>query len=284
MRRGATKCPGGAKLQARLPANRLVRMTIGLFAPVLISLLAIFWVWDHVDDWVWWQVGLIFLIVLEIAYVLTVALVIPAALILGFLVLSRRGTAGRSAVGRWCLLCVSLLCGIIAAETVCAVWRHAPHRSTALPPEGPRSLAAFFAAHPPIHRARDSHPPRRATDPEDKSAINIVVLGESSAEGVPFAPRVSVGGIVGWQLEEAMPARPVHVWNFAVSGATLERQHERLLGATLRPDAVIIYCGHNELSSRFAHRALPAIISTINSRRSRQPWSAGSKQRPRPVA
>jgi hypothetical protein len=76
-------------------------------------------------------------------------------------------------------------------------------------------------------------------------------MGESSAEGVPYNRWVSIGRIIAWQLEEAIPGRSIHFETLAESGETLEMQHQRLSRLTRRPDALIIYCGHNEFSARF---------------------------------
>jgi lysophospholipase L1-like esterase len=245
----------GTESVARLPVRRLVAVSIAFCPVVLFALVAIFWALDHAPDWFWWKTALVTLIAIEIAYALTLALAAPAAIVLGFLVFATRKRPHRSSLGRWCLLCVSLIGGMIATETVCAAWRYRSHRSTVAPAGEARSLAALLAEHP--HAPRDPSSSHPSTVSKEDDAIDIVVLGESSAEGVPFAAWVSIGRIVCWQLEQVMPARAVHLWSFAVSGATLERQEQRLREATLRPDAVIIYCGHNELSSRFAASRAP---------------------------
>ena len=82
--------------------------------------------------------------------------------------------------------------------------------------------------------------------------IRIVVLGESSAEGVPYQDRLSIGTIVAWQLQQALPRRRVSVNVLARSGATLEAMHRELSRLTYRPDVLIVYAGHNEFSSRFS--------------------------------
>ena len=54
--------------------------------------------------------------------------------------------------------------------------------------------------------------------------------------------------IVAWQLKEAMPGRSIRVNTMAMSGQTLEIQHESLGTLKRRPDVLIVYCGHNEFS------------------------------------
>jgi hypothetical protein len=86
----------------------------------------------------------------------------------------------------------------------------------------------------------------------DKSSIYIVVLGESSARGEPYHDWLSVGQIVGWELERVFPDRKIEVDIRAEGGAPLKPNHRILFEElTRRPDAVVIYSGHNEFQSRF---------------------------------
>ncbi len=77
------------------------------------------------------------------------------------------------------------------------------------------------------------------------------MLGGSSALGEPFRPWISVGQIVAWRLQEALPARSVELDILAFLGDSLEQQHRKLSSITRRPDVVIIYSGHNEFTARF---------------------------------
>jgi hypothetical protein len=82
--------------------------------------------------------------------------------------------------------------------------------------------------------------------------IDLVTVGESSAQGVPFQEWLSIDRIVAWQLERVIPARPIHLVSLAWPGETLEKQHGRLGSLQRRADLLIIYCGHNEFKARFA--------------------------------
>ena len=53
--------------------------------------------------------------------------------------------------------------------------------------------------------------------------LSIVVVGESSAIGVPYQPWLSVGQVVGWQLEQVFPGRTIRVDVRAEGGICLER-------------------------------------------------------------
>jgi hypothetical protein len=96
----------------------------------------------------------------------------------------RRGRpAGRAAKGL--ALACSTLVALLGAEVAASAFLAWEHRLPALP----------------------------ATFPEAKEPgeIHVVVVGESSAEGQPYHPWLSVGQIVGWKLGEALPGRPVRV-------------------------------------------------------------------------
>jgi hypothetical protein len=127
---------------------------------------------------------------------------------------------------RWALLCASWLLSSIAAEVGAFVWLKWHHRMPAWP------RAAGRMAH---------------ADDE----IEIVVIGESSARGVPYDNWLSVGQIVGRELQRAVPTRRVRVNVLAESGATLEAMHQKLAGLDRWPDVLIIYSGHNEFLARF---------------------------------
>jgi hypothetical protein len=85
----------------------------------------------------------------------------------------------------------------------------------------------------------------------DDGVVDVLILGESSAEGVPYDFWISIAPLVTWQLEEVIPGRKFRPVVLATSGHTLERQHKRLAELSRRPGVVIIYCGHNEFSARF---------------------------------
>jgi hypothetical protein len=90
--------------------------------------------------------------------------------------------------------------------------------------------------------------PGRLPDPEG-GALNLVVLGGSSARGYPYETRVSIGQVVAWRLAQAT-GRPVVTEILAEGGANLEGQRAALAGLRHRPDAVIVYAGHNEFWTR----------------------------------
>jgi hypothetical protein len=77
----------------------------------------------------------------------------------------------------------------------------------------------------------------------------LVVIGESSGRGEPYHPWLSVGQIVGWQLERLFPSRRFKVDVLARPGLTLRDALERLRLLRCRPDGIPLYSGHNEFYS-----------------------------------
>jgi hypothetical protein len=149
--------------------------------------------------------------------------------------------------GRWLLLCGSIVLGLIVAEGAASVWRFEVHRLPALP--------GRFA---------------QVSRPVDE--ILIVVAGESSALGVPYDGWLSVGAIVGCELQKVLPSRRVRVENLAEKGATLEAMHHKLSRLAERPDALVIFCGHNEFLNRFSLANRVVYYSDERSHWGRQLW------------
>ncbi len=113
---------------------------------------------------------------------------------------------------------------------------------------------------PPVSLA-EVRLPTRFEDDSDDTDIDLVVVGESSAAGVPYGDWLSIGRLVAWKLEEAIPGRKVRLQVLAASASILEHQHLRLADLKRRPDLLIVYCGHNEFSSRLnGARDLPYYV------------------------
>src|SRR5262249_1682998 len=73
----------------------------------------------------------------------------------------------------------------------------------------------------------------------------------SSARGEPYQPWLSVGQVVGWQLERVFPGREVRVDIRADGGLCLEQAVLRLSRLERRPEALIVFAGHNEFQARY---------------------------------
>lgn len=78
----------------------------------------------------------------------------------------------------------------------------------------------------------------------------VYVLGESTAYGEPFAPRIGFPRILALMFRERLGGRPTEVVNLARSGSDTEAQYWLLLRElTLRPrrgGVVLVYAGINE--------------------------------------
>jgi lysophospholipase L1-like esterase len=232
---------------------RLVRLTIVLAPLVLLGIVATLWIKSAIPEWVFWKIGLVFLIAVEGVFALATALSLAGVLVCGVLVCKRsRERRSVGAIARWLLLSLATLAALVVAEASSAVWQLRYHRRTALPIGGLRGPMPFEGG---IHLARlpsVDQLPSAFPDARDGRQIDILVLGESSAEGVPFSQWVSIGTMIRWKLQEVFPVRPVRVEVRAMSRETLEKQQGALQWVNRCPEILIIYCGHNEFSSRLA--------------------------------
>jgi hypothetical protein len=154
---------------------------------------------------------------------------------------------------RWLLLASSCLIALFTMELVSALavrWSYnipsLPTRFAAAREEGARTNTP--SGGDAIDRAGSGI---IRSNPGTKRELYVVVVGESSALGVPYQPWVSVGQIVGWQLQRILPGRKVTVDLRAKGGATLEQAMALLASLKRHPDAIIAFSGHNEIQTRF---------------------------------
>ena len=203
---------------------RAVTLTLGLAALAA----GLPWLVVIIPRWLIRLASISFLWALLAAY----ALAVPAVLVGG--VWSYRAAArarkrhDRAALVRalrGVLLASSGLAGLIAMEAGSEIKRRWSERIPALPTQFAPSPAA--------------------------GGIHLVVVGESSARGEPYHPWLSVGQVVGWQLQRVFPGREVQVDVRAESGVCLEQAVLRVETLKRRPDALIVFAGHNEFQARY---------------------------------
>ena len=145
---------------------------------------------------------------------------------------SHRDRAQLQLPARGLSLCLCSLMAIGLAELTAGLRRSWNNRADSVASTNKTFLSAF---------------PNRST-----REVTLAVLGESSRpSGTPFERWLSAGKIVAWQLEQAIPGQKVHVDSLAQAGDTLKGQYQKLAGLRRHPDALIVYCGHNELQSGF---------------------------------
>ena len=163
---------------------------------------------------------------LLVGYAAALSSALVGVVVLAWVVLSgrRRGVRRPLAARLW-LACASSLIALAGVEAASATWLAWEHRLPDLP--------------------------TRFNEPNRAGETSIVVIGGSSARGYPYQPRVSVGQVVAWQLERAMPGRRFVADVRAALGVTLETMHKDLTRLTRRPDVMIIYSGHNEITARY---------------------------------
>jgi lysophospholipase L1-like esterase len=97
-----------------------------------------------------------------------------------------------------------------------------------------------------------------------EGAFRIVVQGGSTAAGFPYGRFAGLAGMLGERLEATFPERDIEVISTAmaaVNSYTLLDFVDEILA--IRPDAVLIYAGHNE------YMGVLGVSSGLTSRRSR---------------
>ncbi len=230
---------------------RLLWLTLGLAPVVLLGIVTFFWFLSNMPRWVYWKTGLILMIMAEIAYVAALVTALPGTLVTGAtLVWRRRQRNQRLTIARWFLLGTSVVFALTMAEAASAMWQRRFHAATVMPTGGLRSLARTDPATRVGIPPRDVSLPTEFPNPPGDRELDVVVVGESSAEGFPYENWLSIGQIVKWQLNEIIPDRPVRLQILARGGENLEQQHQRLATLKRRPDLLSIYCGHNEFLAR----------------------------------
>lgn len=211
--------------------RRLVGIAMGLVALILAVALVPPFVAALVPAWLQKRIGLGILWGVLLLYAAAVVLA-PVAVFGSLGLLVRRGRAGSGRVRqafRGLALGLSTLLALGVMEAGAWVYRLQAERLPPLP----------------------EPPPRSAGEGSDR-VLRLLVLGESSARGEPFDPRLSVGQIVAWQLERVFPGRRVEVEMRAQPGIGLDLALTYLRNLSHRPDAILLYSGHNEFQSRFS--------------------------------
>ncbi len=235
-----------------------VLAVVGVFGYVAIELLPS-WLalWQATQArWLMRRAAIGFLDGLAIVY----APVFVVALVTAFVLAFRWSRVPlSSAQSRVLLLSTSVVFSLLAVEACAAFWHAWLHRTPGLPSvpsaEGTVGADTDGRRDPPTGAAPDQSSRLSSA----KSGIDaggrplrILVIGESSGRGEPYQPWLSIGQIVAWRLENVFPGRPIQIDIWAKGGATLETMHNRLATLGDRPDAIILYVGHNEIPARYS--------------------------------
>jgi hypothetical protein len=238
----------GARVKGGLKTTvRVGVLVAGLFAVAFIARAVL----GQVPKLLMLKAALAFLIALEASYGVALALALVGVSVLAPLVIRGRARGlRRPLAARGLLLCTSLLVGLVLCEATAAALRSRSRRTTAVPAGGFGRTEREKGSAPLPDLTEEIALPTVFPDPPGDTEVDVVVVGESSAAGVPYNFWLSIGKVIVWKLEEAIPGRQFHLNVLADSGETLERQHRKLAQLTHRPDLLIIYCGHNEFTAR----------------------------------
>jgi lysophospholipase L1-like esterase len=153
---------------------------------------------------------------------------------------------------RWVLLASSCLVGLISIELVSQTKNGASQRFPALPsrfakPANP-VLPEFAGGDAARKSSEESRNPASAAADDE---LYLVVIGESSARGEPYHPWLSIGQVLGWQLERVFPGRKPRIDIRAKGGLSLQQAVVTLSDLERHPDAIIVFAGHNEFQARY---------------------------------
>jgi len=108
---------------------------------------------------------------------------------------------------------------------------------------------------PQFRRSQPQQPQREFSAEKVPGTYRIFVVGESSAEGVPYGPTLAFSTWLARRLEAEAPEVRWEVVNAALAGA----QSWSMLSvvqdiARHQPDLLVVYLGHNEIGTRFSPR------------------------------
>jgi hypothetical protein len=260
---------------ARESRSGLRRIVRGLLLVAVGVLVVVAWIlapdylelaWGRLPHEFQRRAAFLYLDALLIGY--AIALAVAIGLIGGVLVTRKRSrpdaTGRRRRQVRLLAPGISILLNLLALDVGAAAWSAWRQRMPRLPElvfrPGPAGPNGAMGEPVPLPSGPSPTLPSRfpATGAgEAPGALRLLVIGESSGRGEPYHPWLSVGQIAAWKLESVFPGRPVHLDIWATGGATLREMHNRLAGLTYRPDALIVYVGHNEFQARFSWQREP---------------------------
>ena len=237
-----------------LPAGLIVLLFVAWeVAPAWLNLL-----WSEFGRSTQRQIVSVVLHAMLAAYGLTLVSVVVGLPALGvFMVRSRKRQPRAKWPARLLLLGLSTLICLVGLEAGAALRLRWLHRSPEPPAMQPETVKA------PLRLPTGFQAQGSGSGPGSK-ALRILVIGESSARGDPYHPWMSVGQIVGWQLERIFPGRPVQIEMWAAGGASLESMHQRMAELTYRPDMLLLFAGHNEFQARYQWARYPLYYHDVH--------------------
>src|SRR4051794_13195375 len=232
--------------------RRLIVPALAVTAAILALLVLPPWLRLLIPRWVIRGANIAFLETLLVALGLslpTFGLGLIASILVLVICRARGTRAGVAAAGRCALLCGSVLVGLSCMEFSTTIMRQRKYRLPDLPtrfnePARIDPADEKIAFVPPLPASGAGHERTNRT-------ISLAVVGESSARGEPYHPWVSVGQLVTWQLQSVFPDAEVRVEILAEGGLCLEQAINLVYEVRQKPDALLVFAGHNEFQARF---------------------------------
>ena len=109
--------------------------------------------------------------------------------------------------------------------------------------------AIYFSQHHKGQRlARGRMAPRPFVEPSALPTYRVAVVGASTVQGFPHPRRLAAAAFLEAMLQDALPNRQVEVFNLGITSIASFAVAQTLADALplLKPDAVVVYTGHNE--------------------------------------
>ena len=109
--------------------------------------------------------------------------------------------------------------------------------------------AIYFSQHHKGQRlARGRMAPRPFVEPSALPTYRVAVVGASTVQGFPHPRRLAAAAFLEAMLQDALPSRQVEVFNLGITSIASFAVAQTLADALslIRPDAVVVYAGHNE--------------------------------------
>ncbi len=239
-----------AASQPRWSVRKFVR-TLLFALPAALFLIGLWGGAGQISNAARWRLRLLFVSTVEVVYLTTIAVsAFAIPVLVRRLLRSRRRGIARPVTARFALLSSSLIFAFGMCEALVSLWTGGHSLAPiAVPDQDGVDVSSF---RPQTYHTVHTPLPDRFPLKKGPNEVEIVVIGESSAAGVPFSRWFHTGELVRRGLAEAFPSKHFYVTSVAVSGHSLESQRNSLpYRLTRQPDIVVIYAGHNEIHGRF---------------------------------
>ena len=162
----------------------------------------------------------------------------------------------------WLFRILSILLGLLVVGAVEAVLHLAPSLrppplvitlaakgNAAVRSINPLYPAVYFSRHHPAQRlAQGRMAPQPFIVPSARPTYRVVLVGASTVQGFPHPRRLAAAAFLQAMLQDVLPDHQVEVFNLGITSIASFAVAQTLADALplIRPDAAVIYTGHNE--------------------------------------